>query len=167
MSESSDRFSSRYNPLSAILGILLIPVMLIVGPLSTPFGAIRRRIADRKKQRFESEMKAAGRLIPWSDACSRVANGNGTLIWERLSFKDSRLWWTSDDLAAISPYPCYFDEGPAPWDHQPSFDWCRSHFTNPEGGTGLLVNRNVKDSDRESARQALKDFRTAHRCVSI
>jgi len=176
MAEPSHRFFSKDTtaqigrfripyPVSVILGILFIPVLLIAGPLSIPIAAILRRRAARKERLLTTEMKACGRLIPWSEARSLVANSSGMFIEEMDSPKSSRIWWTPEDLPAISPHPCYFDEGPDPWEHELFFDWCRSHCTNPEGGTAHLVD--VQDNEREEALQALKEFLSARRCVSI
>jgi hypothetical protein len=88
------------------------------------------------------DMKAANRSVSWTEACSRVENGQGCLISDHLSMKGPvRLWWTSDDVAVITPYACFFEEFPDSLEPLNSeFDmWCRSRYTNAELGTALLV----------------------------
>src|SRR6202022_2694008 len=45
------------------------------------------------------EMKAADRLISWSEARSQVDSGRGTFIGESLPGNGPwRLWWTSEEI---------------------------------------------------------------------
>jgi hypothetical protein len=59
------------------------------------------------------DMKAANRSVSWAEACSRAENGNGCLISDHQSMKGPvRVWWTSNDVPAITPYACFFEESP-------------------------------------------------------
>ena len=85
-------------------------------------------------------MAAADRVITWAELRFRFgANSQGTLIEE-----DANIWWTPEDIAALSPHPCCFDE-PSPKtksereQFMPFFEWCRSRFISLESGTALLV----------------------------
>jgi hypothetical protein len=106
------------------------------------------------------------RWMSWSQAQSEVESGRGTVIGEYLSPKSGyRLWWTSEDISATSPYRCCFEE--IPWGEAESsefFEWCCSRFTNAEFGVGRLVD--LESTDRKVVRQSLRVFSNAHRYVS-
>jgi hypothetical protein len=78
-----------------------------------------------------------------------------------------RLWWTSDDVPAVSPHPCLFEEAPDSLESINSeFDaWCRSRYTNPQSGVAQLVV--LRDVDRERIHQSLTEFRRQHRHVEL
>jgi hypothetical protein len=120
----------------------MVAAFLIAAPLSIPVTRIWWTIKRRQERRFAMDMKAANRSVSWTEACSRVENGQGCLISDHLSMKGPvRLWWTSDDVAVITPYACFFEEFPDSLEPLNSeFDmWCRSRYTNAELGTALLV----------------------------
>lgn len=153
-------------PLSVILWILAVVAFLIAVPLSIPVTKIWQAIKRRQERKFATNMRAANRSLPWSEACRRVENGHGCLISDHLSIKGPvRLWWTAEDVAAITPHACFFEELP---DNEESLDsefdvWCRSRYTNAESGTALLVE--LCGTERSSVRQKLTEFRRLHRCV--
>src|SRR5512143_3749894 len=110
-----------------------------------PFSIVDRKRMVRRQKSFDAQMAAAGRLIPWAELRSQLtANSQGTIIEEDTQDDLYNVWWTPEDIAALSPHPCCF-ETPSPTTKQateefrPFFEWCRSRFTNPESGTALLV----------------------------
>jgi len=134
--------------LAALLIVLspaILALLLIVIIVQIPSSAIDWRRRVRRQKRFAAQMAAAGRLMPWAELRHRLdANSLGTLIEEDAEDDLYNIWWTPDDIAALSPHPCYF-EPPCPETgrdmegFRPFFEWCRSRFTNPESGTALLV----------------------------
>jgi hypothetical protein len=101
------------------------------------------------------------------EARSRVDHGHGTLIAEAMNIKDPwRIWWTTEDIPAASPYPCDFEACPELWDEErtPFDQWCRSRFTDPASGTALLVDLRTAEHLDESM---FDDLRAAHRMVTI
>jgi hypothetical protein len=78
----------------------------------------------RREKQFTDEMQAVGRLLMWAQARSQIDEYRGTLIDERVPGDDvSRLWWTPEDVSALSPHP-YCPEGDKPADSE----GCRSAF---------------------------------------
>jgi hypothetical protein len=86
-------------------------------------------------------MRATGRLVAWAEARSQIDAQHGTFIGERVSGYAHRLWWTPEDVAALSPHPCGFgdDKPPELWEHILFDEWCRSRYTNPQFGSARLV----------------------------
>lgn len=178
-SPQSVRFLSKENtakignttipyPFSAVLGLLMIPVLGVAAAASIPVAGISRFIKRRGETRFAAQMKDARRWISWAEAHSEVERGRGTFIEENLSFKGPfRLWWTPEDIPAASPYPCSF-EALADGFLEPGaiafYGWCHSRFTNPESGIALLVDQRMGIDDLE---KALAVLRAAHRCVCV
>jgi len=122
----------------ALFGLLLIPLLLVAAGISIPITFIRSYIVRRNEDRFASEMKGSQRCISWNDSLLE----SGTLIGEYLSAKGPfRLWWTSEDVLAASPYPCCVDEWPfgGEIDYSAFFGWCRDRFTDPGSGAAVLV----------------------------
>jgi hypothetical protein len=152
-------------PFSAILGILFIPLICIAAPLSIPVTFVSRYFSRRSEKRFAARMKTVGRWLTWNEALSEIEHGRGTLIGEYLSAEGPYLlWWTPDDVSAISLHPCCFEELPWLWESDEFFDWCRSRFTDPAAGTASIVD--LTGMDRRSVSRALESLQTDHRCVS-
>jgi hypothetical protein len=133
----------------AALLIVLSPAILVLCLIfiivQIPSSIVDRRRRARRQRSFEAQMAAAGRLIPWAELRSQLAaNSEGTLIEEDAEDDLYNVWWTPEDVAALSPHPCCF-EPPSPKTRpdmegfRPFFEWCRSRFTSPESGTALLV----------------------------
>jgi hypothetical protein len=95
-----------------------------------------------QEKRFATEMASSGRVMTWREFESAVGNGERTAIAEYLSLKGpSRLWWTPEDIPAISPHNCdrqHHVAFPEP-EFAYFFDWCRAQFTNPQSGRTKLV----------------------------
>ena len=122
--------------------ILAFCVIFII--VQIPSSAVDHRRRVRRRKSFAAQMSAAGRVITWAELRSQLdASPHGTLIEEHAE-EDLYVWWTPEDIAALSPHLCCFDE-PCPKTRsdmevfRPFFDWCRSRFTSPESGTALLV----------------------------
>src|SRR5208337_1342115 len=123
--------------------IVLSPAILIYVIVQIPFSIIDQRRRARRQKSFAAQMAAAGRLIPWPEFRSQLdANSQGTLIEEDAEDDLYNVWWTPEDIAALSPHPCCFESPgtrPDMEGFRPYFEWCRSRFTSPESGTALLV----------------------------
>jgi hypothetical protein len=83
----------------------MVAAFLIAAPLSIPVTKVWQALKRRQERKFVTEMKSADRLVSWTEARSYMENGNGFLISEHFSLKGpTRLWWTPDDVPAISPH---------------------------------------------------------------
>lgn len=129
--------------------VLSSPLILTWIVVQVPFSVVEHAAMRRREKRFAIRMGAAGRLIAWAEARSQIDNQHGTLIGESVAHDAYRLWWTAEDIPAISPYPCCFEgnKPPEPWEHIVFDDWCRSRFTNPASGTARLVD--IQRADQE------------------
>jgi hypothetical protein len=59
-------------------------------------------------------MSAAGRSMSWREFEMVLEKRQGTIIGECLSEKGPcRLWWTPENVRAVSPHKCY-PLGPSP-----------------------------------------------------
>jgi hypothetical protein len=168
--ESSNRFLSMDNvgKIGRLLRLVLMaPVILIVGVASIPVCMFERRIMRQREKRFAADMKTVGRLVSWIEARSQIDNERGTLIEESVSPDGYRLWWTSEDIPTVSPYPCCFEDGKIPdvQVYRPFFEWCRFRFTNPESGTAQLID--LAAVDGKDATTYLCTDSAAHRRVRI
>ena len=152
-------------PFSAILGLLMIPVLIVAAGVSIPVTLVGRYFTRRREAQFGVEMKLVGRWISWDEASSRVADG-GTFIEEYLSFKGPyRLWWTSEDISKTSPHPCCFQDKPWEFEDGAFFDWCGSRFTDPVSGAASIVD--YKETEQGDVARLLAPLRTRNRCISI
>jgi hypothetical protein len=126
--------------LGRVAGVLLLPLLLVGGVLSIPYTIVWRIVKSRRERRFANSMKADGRVIDWEHFIAEINAGHGTLIVERFSFKGPiRMWWTSEDVYEICPYPL------VDWltmARETSLDavrdWCYSKYTS-NTGSALLV----------------------------
>jgi hypothetical protein len=147
--ESSNRFFGIDNvcKIGRLLRLVLMaPVIVVVAVTSIPVSMFERRTMRQREKRFAADMRAIGRLVSWIEARSQIDNECGTLI-EESSPDGYRLWWTPEDIPAVSPYPCCFEDGKIPdvQAYGPVFEWCRSRFTNPASGTARLIDMAVED----------------------
>jgi hypothetical protein len=121
--------------------LLFIPVLFIGAAISIPWGYVDNLVKRRRERRFADQMQAVGRLMTWKEFESAIENKQGTIIGEYLSCKGPfRLWWTGEDIPAISPHK--WERENLPWyepEFAPFFDWCYARFTNPQSGTARLV----------------------------
>jgi hypothetical protein len=146
----------------------MVAAFLIAGALSIPVTKIWFAIKRRQERTFATEMKAANRLVSWAEVRSHVESGHGCLISDHLSLKGpTRLWWTSDDVPAVSPCTYVVEEPPGLLEAPNSeFDaWCRSRYTNPQSGAGMLVE--LRDVESDSISQSLTESRGLHRHVHV
>jgi hypothetical protein len=151
-----------------IWGIFVLPVMLVLliaAGVSIPIAAVARHLSQRREARFTKEMKAVGRWIWWGGAGVQVT-GRGTFIEEyRLGKEPYRLWWTSEDIAEISPRQCCFEEMPWEFEDDGFFDWCGRRFIDPVSGTAAIVDES--NFENKEVIESLAEIRTHGRCVSI
>jgi hypothetical protein len=151
-------------PLNFILWIPMAVALLVAGLLSIPATKVWYAIMRRQERRFALKMKAKDKLFSWDEACSRVERGNGYLISDHFSIKGPiRLWWTAEDVLAVSPYPYILEESPeliaSP--NAEFIAWCRCRYTNPQSGAAVLVELREPESQRE--RQVLTQLSGQYR----
>jgi hypothetical protein len=155
-------------PLSVILWIPMVAAFLIATPLSIPVTKVWQAIKRRQERKFVTEMKSANRLVSWTEARSYIENGNGFLISEHFSLKGpTRLWWTPDDIPAVSPHRYLFETNSDPFNSINSeFElWCRSRYSDPRSGGAHLVE--LPDVDRDGIRQSLTKVSNEHRLIHV
>ena len=137
--------------LSAVLGVLLIPVIAVGACVAVPCIFAARWLRQHGEHRFRMRMKSRERLMAWAEFVRAMHDSGGTCIEERFSPKGPvRFWWTPDNVNDESPYPV------ADWftmrkgrQAVPFIHWCREHYTNQDAGkallvdTGLVANRDI------------------------
>jgi len=131
--------------------IVFLPLFFVFALLSIPYTWIWRKVQARQEADFARQMKKAARTISWEKARTRTADGAGTLLCESQSFKGpSRLWWTADCVAELSPFPFVRSDDKEHIWFEPKFrafgKWCFETYTNPASGRALLVERAAADS---------------------
>jgi hypothetical protein len=114
--------------------------MAIAALVSLPFLPLVAWCQKRKKQLLAERMTKQNRSMLWADFVRAAEGKHGTLIVEGDPRKGPNLWWTADNIRAVSPYPCsdslgtFFERS-----YKPFRKWCRERYTNPVTGTALLV----------------------------
>ena len=147
-------------------------VLLVAAGLSIPIAKIQRLVIRRREKQFASTMEAAGKSTSWADAVEDVERGRGTLISEVEGYKGPwRLWWTPDDIPAISPYRSHFDsERLSSIQGHDDFlafsDWCRKRYIAPLAETTQLVTIPTT-IDTGIAGQKLDELTSLRRCVRV
>lgn len=147
------------------VSLLFIPVLLIGAGISIPWTYIDRRIKRRREERFAEQMQALGRSMTWTEFESVIESKQGTFIGEYLSSKGPyRLWWTNEDIPAISPHQWEREEHFAGFEPEfaPFFEWCYARFTNPQLGIAKLVI--VPAQERKDLNEKLKSARFVSTC---
>ena len=85
-------------------------------------------------------MKALGRVMEWSEFNRALEVTHGTAIIERYSFAGPvYLWWTSENLYDVCPYPSVDWFALREESFLPFAEWCRARYTSPDTGRALLV----------------------------
>jgi hypothetical protein len=130
------------------LSLLFIPVLLAGAAISIPVTGIIWLVLRWQEKHFARAMCAVGRSMTWTELQSAIEKQNGTIIAEGLSEKGPyRLWWTAENIRAVSPDKCYPADSsprfyPGPYldpEFAPFFEWCYIRFTHPHVGVGRLV----------------------------
>lgn len=109
------------------------------------------------------QMRAAGRTISAEELLARINENCGTPVWEVLSTKGPwRLWWTSEDVAALSPFPYYArSTGPSESFYDETFrefaNWFADTYADPVRGRALLVDFPDDAEKRKSLFAPIKD----------
>ncbi len=102
-----------------------------------PFVAAAHTYRERK---FSAAMKDRGRFRRWDEIVATPTEG--TVIIEQAQKDSCRVWWTSDDVAGISPHPIPDEESldylrveePLPF-----IRWCAETYTSPTSGRAQLT----------------------------
>jgi hypothetical protein len=131
-------------PFDIPLIVLLFPLFLIFALISLPATAMHFALQRWSEGRFAAKLRSAGRTISWDEARSLVEQGRGFFIAEYLSTNAlHRLWWTPDDVPALSPFPCCFEDYPDFFLDVagPFHVWCRVSYTDVGSGSALWVDR--------------------------
>jgi len=145
-----------------ILFPIYLPLLIIAAGLSFPVGAVQRRIVQRRERRLAAQLRSASRTISAEKATDLIGENRGTLVWETLSHKGPwRLWWTSDDIAAASPFPFYrSSDGKSRSFYEEEFRafgrWFAENYAHPTAGKALLVD--VADENTKSLLAQVKDL---------
>lgn len=142
------RKSRRPLEIGPPLSLLVIPALFIGAAISLVAWPAISLVRRRQEKSFATRMSAVGRSISWKDLETALDKNQGTIIGECLSEKGPcRLWWTPENVRAVSPHKCY-PEGYSrdlyfgPYvdpDFASFFEWCYTTFTSPHSGTGRLI----------------------------
>jgi hypothetical protein len=116
---------------------IYLPLLFIAGAISISWSHVHRRRQRRSERRFAEQMSAAGRLMAWREFQVAMESGSGTAIGEFLSTKGPfRLWWTAENIPAVSPHECdrrHHFAWPEP-EFSRFFEWCHT-IHKPTVGT--------------------------------
>jgi hypothetical protein len=110
-------------------------------------------------------MSAAGRLMTWKEFQVAIENGRGTAIGELLSTQGPfRLWWTAENILAVSPHKYDRDHHFAWPDPElvPFFEWCHAQFANPQSGRARLDC--VPEEERKRLKEKLSGIQFVSTC---
>jgi hypothetical protein len=132
------------SPLGNLVTLLTAPACIFIlftaatlSLIALPFVAAAHSYREGK---FAASMKAAGRFRDW-DEIERSPT-DGTLIIEQAQKDGCRVWWTSDDVARITPHPIPEEDS---LDYlrmeaaHPFVRWCFETYTSAVGGRALLT----------------------------
>lgn len=119
---------------------VFLPLLLIGAILSRPLGPIFNWWQKRKKRLLKDAVAKRGGLMPWNDFVPTAEEKRGTLIIEGNIFKGPNLWWTAEDVRAMSPHPYPGDSDDfRSREFQPFRAWCYRRYSDPVTGCALLV----------------------------
>lgn len=150
---------------SVLFAPITVPLLFLAAAVSIPWTYIQKVNQRRKERNFTEDMKKAARLMDWQEFRQAMENGAGTAIGEFLSMKGPfRLWWTAEDVPAISPHKWQREQHVA-WmepEFLPFFKWCFARYTNPESGAARLVA--VPEGERRQLKAMLNGSRFVSTC---
>jgi len=141
MPEAENVPDHRTDPLTALLGIAMVPVLAAAACFAYPYSIALRWYRQHREHSFRLLMKSRGRLVTWQEFLRAMETAGGTCIEERFSPKGPiRYWWTPESLRLESPYHI------VDWftmrkgrDAEPFIHWCRRRYTGAEEGSAILV----------------------------
>jgi hypothetical protein len=129
--------------INPILGILLLFGLAI---LSIPCGMVAVIFIALRERRLFRRLASTHRTIPWCEVEQHLAAGRGTLIIEQAQKQSVRLWWTPDDIPALSPCPppAFADLDFIKLDRaaQPFVAWCFQRYLSLTSGSAFLSRPN-------------------------
>jgi len=133
--------TGRRSSLQVLLELALVPVAVGVAAVAIPLAFIPRWLQQQREHSFRLLLKKRGRLINWQEFASSMRDLGGTCIEEKFSAKGPvRFWWTSDDVAALSPHEIIDWFTMRKGRRGESFvHWCRERYTNADTGSAVLV----------------------------
>ncbi len=132
------------SPLGTFVTLVTAPACIFIlftaaalSLVALPFITAAHTYRERK---FAATMKDRGRFRNWQEIESSPTEG--TLIIEQAQKDGCRVWWTSDDVAVITPHPIPEEddldylriEAPLPF-----VQWCSERYTSPNSGRALLT----------------------------
>lgn len=125
-----------------LLSPFFITVLFVAAACSIPITWLFRLSQAQQLRRLLVQMRTRDRVLQWDEFRSLVVEKQGTVIGESLSIKGPfRLWWTPQDVPALSPHPCNADTVPPYFEPEfaPFSKWCVMHYINLEEGSAKLV----------------------------
>lgn len=150
---------------SAIFLPITIPLLLVAAAISIPWTYIQGLNQRRQERRFAEDMRKAGRRMDWQEFTQVIATGAGTVIGEYLTIKGPfRLWWTAEDVPAISPHKWNREKDAAVLEAEfvPFFEWCYARYTNSHSGAAQLIV--VSEEERKQLGTMLEGARFVSTC---
>ena len=128
--------------LGLIGGLIGGPLLLLAALLTPIWLPITMGVTWLSEKAFIQQMKRRGRYMEWPEAAKRLSKGEGTAILDHINKLPTRLWWTEDNVAELSPHPLPEEDDlpflPVP-DLPPFVGWCYAHYLDPENGRAFLT----------------------------
>ena len=122
--------------------IIGITVLFGLAIFSIPYCIVAVIIITLRERRLFRRFSSANRTVPWCEVEQHLVSGRGTLIIEQAHKQKVRLWWTPDDIPALSPYPpptfSDFDFIMPNPTAKPFVDWCFQHYLSFASGSAFL-----------------------------
>lgn len=124
---------------SALLLPLSIPLLVVMD-----MGRwVAAPLARRRERAFIASMTGRGRVMDLGEFAAAMARGEGTAIDETVTAEGPwRIWWTAEDVGAVSPHPVAVGEWVMlAWESRwfPFFGWAAGRYMDVESGTARLV----------------------------
>jgi hypothetical protein len=121
--------------MASLVGIILSPLFLLLY-LHTLYIENKLRKEFMNLQRYLSEQ----------DLLEKIQQTKGTFIWQR-TYNFARLWWTSDDIPSISPFPICSKLQWLKSDSKkdPFVLWCHNKYLDKNFGCAFLVGLGKND----------------------
>jgi hypothetical protein len=126
------------------VALFVLAPLGLLALLSMPVTSLIDRTERRREELFERAMAQQDRFVPWEDLEPWLESGKGTLIVEQANKRYERTWWTTEDVANLSPVGLPSEEEPdyhVPRirDPHPFVFWCLEQYLHPETGRALLT----------------------------
>jgi hypothetical protein len=130
--------------LPGVLFVLFFGAVIVLAAF--PFILVSDFKRQRETKRHRLEMVSQGRFVRWEEVLQRSNGSHGTLIIETANKMGLRVWWTSDNVRHLTPYPIpveeeelWFPEAP----HRNFVRWLHAQYIDTAEGRGFLTSPEI------------------------